>query len=280
VRRVLDSARKHRWGCRIKSAIPYYRAAPFSHLRMPSFGEQAHCAHCRVETVDPPTSERNEVRRKRTGWLTDSRIGPRPHVVLAIPRRTSRSRARGVLIMIVCGATLSGCTADSMHLASRNTAIISQRPAADPAPSVLAPVLARYGDPQLVTTGSQVAAKLPEGTEWVTVLEPEINPINGGHLDSNRTNATISFQFFSTFKPATSPPGLLPLSAAEFSCRDGNGHLIPLRTTQSSQGNQTSPGLLKLTGVFYAGYAELTWKHHGAKIASWTFTVQTPRSAN
>jgi hypothetical protein len=138
--------------------------------------------------------------------------------------------------VLTCGAALSTEPLSPSIATSAQLGVGS-------APNTLVPVLSNYGDPTRMIIGSQAAVTFPKGATSVTVLNPEFQPLVGGHLDSNRTTGAISIQFFSTIQPAASPPGLLALRAKDFSCRDESGRLISLRTTQAEKGYPRSSGV-------------------------------------
>lgn len=134
---------------------------------------------------------------------------------------------------------------------------------------------AAAGHPALSAAGGPIAISLgDEGRALVTVLGPE--QAHTGSAESvapaspeKSTRAYLTLQVRQTKGSAT-------IHATELTSRDETGRPVALRpkgpaviTTHAG-----STSTLKLGGTFDSGAAQVTWRHHHAVLAVWTFTVE------
>jgi hypothetical protein len=134
-----------------------------------------------------------------------------------------------------------------------------------PAPGPPTPVPVAAGHPALLPIGAPVTATLPDGsTATVTALGPQLQP----HikLPLQRAPATITIK-------ATHVTGHVPLLVSDFSVRDDHDRAINL-TDQPTPDAPRGTGTLCLTGEFYSGSAQITWRHHATVLALWDFTTE------
>ena len=145
--------------------------------------------------------------------------------------------------------------------------IPSVRGVTDPTPT------ASSGRPQLLAMGAPVNVRLAGVHAVATALGPvqigSSAPASGSAGPLRSTPAEITL----TVKAAT---GSLSVSAADLSSRDENGTAV--RLTARGPGRVTAvpgrPATLVVRGTYDNGSAQLTWRHDGAVLAVWVFTIE------
>lgn len=125
------------------------------------------------------------------------------------------------------------------------------------------------GHPQLLPIGGAVLARLPEGSATVTVLGPDVNLPPDDQRPIEDADATITVRAEDTVGNVVPLPG-------EFTVRDDHGRDIALRAVPGTGHDAAGPrtAILTLTGHFYAGSAQITWRHDGSVIGVWAFVIE------
>ena len=171
------------------------------------------------------------------------------------------------------GSSTAGDDAGASAVVSQFGAvpIPSARGGADPTPT------ASSGRPQLLAMGAPVNVRLAGVAAVATALGPvqlapagtpaSTSPASAGPQRSTPAEMRLTVK-------ATS--GSLSVTAADLSSRDENGSAVVL--TASGPDRVTAvpgrPATLIVRGIYDNGSAQLTWRHDGAVVAVWVFTIE------
>lgn len=182
--------------------------------------------------------------------------------------------AAALTLVATAGCTAAASTpspapapAPSDVVASLGAVPIPSAPRLDPVPTASA------GHAQVLAMGAPVRAVLGGGAAATVTATGPVQATDGSPTGSagppGSTRATITLS-------VAAVRGTFRLAAADLSCRDDTGKVIRLRPVDRPvvpvSAGRTA--VVRVSGVFGSGAAQVTWRHAGRPIALWVFTVE------
>ena len=138
------------------------------------------------------------------------------------------------------------------------------------APTAVPTATATVGKPALLEIGAPLRVSLPGVTADVVASGPvQSTEASGGASPPRETAGTFTIRVAPT-------SGSVTVRTADFSSLNEVGH--PVRLTPVGPAGVTAragrPASLALRGTYGSGAAQITWRHGGAVIAIWDFTIE------